>query len=383
MKNHIIFKFIAIVLSAASLLALVTGAVGVVTFADIGLYSDSLKNVQNRQMASDMLALAERVAIYYDTEQQTRKPPAAFLERFFEDYDEKNEIRYPREGMWYYEIIDYNTGTTLKISTGAQGVGEATLYNEYMVQSEYPVIWDIIDKSEPIPTEEQVLPGEGKEPEHHYPQGWYPYRFSQTGDEDQTFILVNEDGPIYKVRLYLLPGAYEQQVEFWWELLNIAYEHKYLPMVLLVAGAFALAVLLTFLCTTAGKRPHSQTVKAAALNCLPLDLYLGANVALIWGLTSGYITVVKNYFSRESAPAIVNSIVITAFLACVLAVGFLFALTAQLRMGGGFWWRRSAVYNLFRLGRTAAKTFAKLWRIVSQSVRRVWSRVLDFLPHTW
>ena len=380
MKNHIIFKFLAVLLSAAALFALVAGTVGVVAFADIGLYSDSLKNVQNRQMATDMLALAERVAIYYDTEQQTRKPPQAFLDSYFEDYDLTHEIRYPHEGMWYYEIIDYNTGETLKISTGAQGVGEATLYNEYMVQSEYPVIYDILDRFEPIPTEESDDDAPLEPP---YPQGWYEYEFSQTGDEDQIFILVNEDGPIYKVRLYLFPGAYEQQVEFLWELLDVAYNNRYLPMLMLVLGALALAVCLTFLCTTAGKKPGSEKIKAAALNCLPLDLYLAANAALVWLLTRGYISVVKTQFSRESAPAIMSSIVVTGFFGCVLVIGFIFALAAQTRMGAGIWWRRSALYNLFKLLRLAGKTLAKLCGVAAKSLRRTWERILDFLPHTW
>ena len=381
MKNHIVFKFLAVLLSAAALFAVVAGAVGVVAFADIGLYSDSLKNVQNRQMATDMLALAERVAIYYDTEQQTRKPPQAFLDSYFADYDLKNEIRYPHEGMWYYEIIDYNTGESLKIS-GAQGVGEATLYNEYMVQSRYPVICDILDEAEAIPTEEPPQPGAEK-PASPYPLGWYEYKFSQTGDEDQVFILINEDGPIYKVRLYLLPGAYEQQVEFLWELLDLAYNNRYLPMGMLAVGALALAVLLTFLCTTAGKRPGSDRVKAAALNCLPLDLYLAACVAAVWSLTEGYIGVIKTQFARESAPAIINSIAFTGFLGCVLVIGFCFALAAQVRMGGGIWWRRSALYNLFRLLRLVGRTMVKLCGIAAKSVRRIWSRCLDFLPHTW
>ncbi len=382
MKNHIVFKFIAILLSAAALMAAVVGTVGVVAFADIGLYSDSLKNVQNRQMATDMLALAERVAIYYDTERQTRKPPEAFLERFFQDYDEENEIRYPQEGMWYYEIIDYNTGESLKISTGAQGVGEATLYNEYMVQSEYPVIWAILDQAEAIPTEEPPQPGE-KKPEPVYPQGWYEYEFSQTGGEDQIFILVNEDGPIYKVRLYLLPGAYEQQVEFLWELLDLAYNNRYLPMLLLAVGALVLSVTLTFLCTTAGKKPGSEQLRAAGLNALPLDIYLAVNVVTVWGLTEGYIAVVKTQFSRESAQAIVSAIVLTGFAACVLAVGFLFAVAAQTRMEGGFWWRHSALYNLFKLLCLAGRALRKLWDVTAQSIRRGWTRFLTFLPHTW
>ena len=82
MKNHLVFKFLAVVLSALALLSTILGSVGVIAFADIGLYSDSLTNVQSKQMASDMLALAERIAMHYDTSQQPQKTQA-FLDSFF------------------------------------------------------------------------------------------------------------------------------------------------------------------------------------------------------------------------------------------------------------------------------------------------------------
>ena len=67
----------------------------------------------------------------------------------------------------------------------------------------------------------------------------------------------------------------------------------------------------------------------------------------------------------------------------MLVIGFCFALAAQARMGGGIWWRRSALYNLFRLLRLAGRTLVKLHGIAARSARRTWGRFLAVLPHAW
>ena len=387
MKHHTVFKFLAVLLCAAALLTTIVGAVGVLSFADIGLYSDTLKNVQNRQMASDMLALAERIAMYYDTQHRNQRAPApAFLESYFAYYDKANEIREPQDGMWYYELIDYNTNTTVKISSGSQASTDAVLYNEYMVQSKYPVIYDILDETEVLPTEPPEFLPEGivkpNETEQAvYPEGWYTYKFSQTGAEDQTFILRDEDGPIYKVRLYLLPGAYEQQVAFLWELLDLAYANKYLPMGMLAVGLLVLGAALTYLCIVAGK--VGEEVRVVGINRIPLDVYLGVTVAAAWGLGSGYVHLVEDSFSRETAPIIIQGIALTAFAACVLMVGLMYALAAQVKKSNGYWWRHSALYHLALLSRRALVVLWQLIKVTYAAAKRVTRRILDILPYTW
>ena len=70
MKDHLAFKFLAIILCALSLLTVVGGAVCVFSFVDMGLYSNSLEDLQDKQMSNDLRALAERMAVYYATKQQ-------------------------------------------------------------------------------------------------------------------------------------------------------------------------------------------------------------------------------------------------------------------------------------------------------------------------
>ena len=103
------------------------------------------------------------------------------------------------------------------------------LYKEFLVQSEYPVI-------QPGHPEEGLLPDFDDDTPDPLP-GTYEFEWVDpaTGQEE-TLLLLDESGPIYKVRISLLPGAYERQVAYLWELLEVAYKHKYLPLIVLPIG---------------------------------------------------------------------------------------------------------------------------------------------------
>ena len=81
MKYHLAFKFLAIILCALSLLTVITGAVSAISFVDMGLYSNSLEDLQDKQMSDDLRALAERMAVYYATKQT--ECTEAFINGYF------------------------------------------------------------------------------------------------------------------------------------------------------------------------------------------------------------------------------------------------------------------------------------------------------------
>ena len=383
MKYHLSLKFLAIILCAAALLTTVTGVVGAVSFVELGLYSNTLEELQDKQRSDDLGALAQRTAMYYATRQT--ECTDAFLNGYFERYDAEHEIRAPKEGTWFYEIIDYNSKESLYITAGAQETTGAILYKEFLISTEYPRVVDILDGEEL--SEEPVLPEEPLEPEEPlaaYPEGSFTFEFENKENfTTETYVLTMEDGPIYKVKLFLMPGAYEQEVAFAWELLAMAYDHSYLPFVLLGAGALAMALLMTYLAAAAGRKPGSDTLRPAALNRLPLDLYLGACVAVVWLLTDGYITLYKAWFASDTAKVMVLGTVLTAYLAALLLTGFYFALAAQLRVDGHMWWRQSVVRNLLLLLRRWGRGLVRLGKVCIGSLKKLWRRFVELLPLSW
>ena len=385
MKNHLAFKFLAIILCALSLLTVVGGAVCVYSFVDMGLYSNSLEDLQDKQMSDDLRALAERMAVYYATKQT--ECTGAFLESYFAEYDEERDIRAPKDGTWFYQLVDYNSKETLYVTPGAQDTSGATLYKEYLIATKFPRVVDVVADGDLEP--DMLDPNMPVDPEKlledpAYPDGSFLFEFyNEENFSDENYVLVMEDGPIYKVRLYLLPGAYEQEVAYAWELLAMAHEHRYLPFYLLAAGLLVLGVCLTYLASAAGKKPGREEIKPAALNRTPLDLYLALCTVVVLFLGERYIKVFRNYFASDTVQIIIIITLVTGYLACLLMSGFYFACASQIRMGGRYWWRNSVIRNLLKLLRRAGKSMWRLARVCYESLRTTWRRFVGLLPLTW
>ena len=386
MKNHLVFKFIAILLCAACLFTVLACTVGFFSFLKIGLYSNTLQALQDKQMSDDLGALAERIAAYYTTTAKT-DCTTQFLDAYFDEYDEENEIREPQNGMWYYVLIDYNSKETVDIGPGSQETtAGAILYKEYQVRPKYPVILDILDTAEvpPILPDTEQPEDEPEDNQVEYPQGWYQYDwYDPTTYKNETYILQEADGPIYKVQLYLLPGAYEQEVAFLWELLALAHEHRFSLFLPLVLSLLLLAVCVTYLSASAARKPGQERAKPAALNKTPLDLYLAAAVLLVVFLIRLYIRLIREEFARDTVQVIVIGILITGYLGCLVITGFFFACVAQMKNPGGYWWRHSAIYNLYKLLRRAVRSLIQLLQVSWTSLKKTWKRFLDLLPLAW
>ena len=386
MKNHLAIKFVAILLCAACLFAVLTCSVGFFAFLKIGLYKSSLQDLKDKQMSDDLGALAERIASYYTTTAKTECTPQ-FLEAYYGEYDKEHEIREPQSGMWYYKLIDYNSKKTVDIGPGSQETtAGAILYKEYQVRPKYPVIVDILDGSETPALQPDVEPPEEapEEDQEEYPQGSFSYKwYDPTTYKDETYILQEADGPIYKVQLYLLPGAYEQEVAFLWELLALAHEHRFRLFLPLVLGMLLLAVCMTYLSTSAARSPRQGLTKPGGLNRFPLDLYLAITVLAAIFLVRLYIRLIRQEFARDTAQIIIMGILLTGYLGCLLITGFFFACVAQTKQPAGYWWRHSAVYNFYKLLRRALRSLMRLLLVSWNSLQKTWKRFLDLLPIAW
>ncbi len=378
MKNHMGFKFLAVVLGALALLTAVATATGVVSFMKLGLYTNSLEELQDQQMLDDLEVLSEEIAVRYAASNLSNCPKAlinAYL-------DEKFDTKPPRGDQWFYIIKDEN-GQVLASRYSAQQ-GSGTLEYEFLITPEYP---RVVGYTEVLPgvTPSPLLPDPGTAPEGTDPDAEaFEFEFY---DEDtrktHRYGLVMNQGPVYLVQLYLRPGAYEQEVAFTWELMALGHEHRYDLFVPLVLGLLVLGLCLTYLASAAGKKPGREKLFPGGLNRLPLDLYLVTVGGACWFLAESYISVVGDRFARDTAQIITISILLTAYLACLGIVGFYFACAAQFQLRGGYWWRHSALWNLFKLLRRALRSLVRLGKVCAASLKKSWRKFLELIPLTW
>ena len=102
------------------------------------------------------------------------------------------------------------------------------------------------------------------------------------------------------------------------------------------------AICAVYLCCAAGRKPGSKEIRPGGLNRLPLDLYLGILLFAGGGCMALADMGVPMLLERDFLLGC-STAAASAFVCCLLAVGLLFAVIAQSKTPGGFWWRNSLI----------------------------------------
>ena len=175
-----------------------------------------------------------------------------------------------------------------------------------------------------------------------------------------------------------------------WALLSLLWRHQNQLVLGLGLGLLAFAALAVYHCCAAGRRPGSSEVRPGGLNCLPLDLY-----ALLVGavcLCYGYIGIEEMSFFLRQEPVISLSYYgYGAYVCCLCFVGFCYACAAQFKTPGFYWWYHSVAgvcWSLFwKCCKLAWKVFLWLWhngwRILALVVCWCWRQVAAVFCWLW
>lgn len=351
MKNHIAFKFIAILLCACCLLVTAAGALGVVFLTGCDLYDRTPEIFFQDAKESRVWQLAHSVAQKYAAVNLGNCP-----ESLAEQYSGYAAREYfPDSSKWFYTIADEN-GTVLE-STYTEAKGAESFL--FTLDVSYPAVLGSLTYQNGILVKDSLNPTtpgetfpqsetiedstENTLPQYHhvrsfgYSDGVYSYHYN----------IDVRQSPTYIVTVYLLPGGYtgdeaEQLVDQLWH-----YRYQ-LPVI--TAGALLLfAVLLVYLCCAAAKNPGQTELRPGGLNRLPLDLYAGiitiAAVFAVWF----FLDIVIDNFSSIQLWLLALMCAAIGLTLSLLAVGFLFACAAQFKMGNFYWWKHSLVGMAFGL----------------------------------
>ena len=157
-----------------------------------------------------------------------------------------------------------------------------------------------------------------------------------------TYILDYYAGPEYLVKVSLSENAV---LGTEYALMSVLYPYRNYFIPMLLASLLVFATMLVYLFAAAG-HTRDGSILPTGLNKLPLDLYaLGAGGGIL-GL--GFLLVVlldnfgHGYYSIwDNIPLCMLIIGGGLFAIALLAIGFLFAFAAQVKVKGGYWWRHS------------------------------------------
>ena len=181
----------------------------------------------------------------------------------------------------------------------------------------------------------------------------------------------------YTIRIRLAEGAVIQQYE--WEAFRLLYNlRKELPIILGVS-LLLFAVLSVYLCCAAGRKPGTEEVHPAGLNCIPMDLYAALAVSGVFGLLVLVMEATPYFLDRDILVGVIF-LALCAFAAGLLIVGFCFACAAQFKTPGGYWWRHSLCgLVLWLIGKCCQKLLRFARWVDAKWDTKLWPRIVKLV----
>lgn len=225
--------------------------------------------------------------------------------------------------------------------------------------------------TEPPVTEPVMIDGK---PLNEYQISRYEYYDANSG-EKMVAKCVFLPMPEMTVEIYTENGAMSD--DYLGELLEVVRLFRNDLFLILAVCVLVFAITVVYLCCAAGHRPKTKEIQAGGLNRMPLDLYLGLTCA---GVAFAAVGVAEGgeYFLRQDLDVGIAFMAMVSFAASLLIVGFLFALAAQFKTSGGFWWYNSLVGRILRLLRTILQWLMvtgreKLLPFLGRNGKKLWS----------
>ena len=159
------------------------------------------------------------------------------------------------------------------------------------------------------------------------------------------------------------------------------YRSTLLPVIGICLLLFGMSAV--YLCSAAGRHSQTQEIRAGGLNRIPLDLYLGGGICLGFALAALAVAGVPWLLNSDFLLGCSLAVAVT-FVCCLLFVGFCFALAAQVKSGGGYWWRNTLSVRFVFLSMRILQWLEGWMREVSfpwlsRFTKNLWQRIWKWL----
>ena len=412
MRYNAFFKFVAIVLAVAAVVAALGSAMAVVFCVGSGLYTNDPGGIRSQRLTQFASEYADFLAQSY-AYRQSEMPAQVWQEEFWY-HTGVSEVYWQEPD---YVLVDEQTGEVVDTTAGdypeqilvevelwsgsVEKIGEDWQYYDYGEQTGQP----LPSATEPTRSTEVTEEPSGMTtepvtaPAATLPLETIPMDVGQTGmDENERWyeVISTSDGGLYRLYRDAEASCYSVLVCFDAEEVEeiagsgaigamgeFLHEERYSAITVLVISLVTLLLMLLYLACAAGRKPGTEEVKPSGLNRLPLDLYTAADLLIGFGLVYLLIEGVAeelldlNRLWNEYFWVLIlagASLCAGIGLICVL---FWTALCAQVKAGSGFWWRNTLVG---RFGSTVWKAFTGLLRKMLSLIAGVGGKVGENVP---
>ncbi len=358
MKNSLIIKFVVVILCALMLLGAAGSGVGLLGLGSVGLLGEkSFQQLWDERTDGYTAQIAEAAASRWASAEYGEMPREILDTRFQSLLD---SMEFSRDKV-FYTITDESGKELFTNFTG--GEYERSIDFEFQSVSYERYLGD-----------GDVRPDNpGEDAESTYVRGLWD---ANTGTHYR-YTYSPEEAPGVHLRLYLAPGA--EQMEQSWVLLEQLYRYQGHMEIALAVCLLLFAACAVYLCSSAGRRPGSNEVKAGGLNALPLDLY-AAGILLMAACCVWVAEEAFDWLIEQSWNTMLLCAGAAGFACCLAFVGFCFAFAAQVKMPGYYWWWNSICGRALRLGLRILKT---VFRVVRRMVPWLWKQFCRLVKDLW
>ena len=368
MRNHVIFKFLAVALCALCLMGAIVSGGSLVVLAGLGLQDGQSPREKWREELEDNLQWQARNYVARYAAQAEGKADQAFVNRRYSD------------PLYDYQIKDSKDNVVAESITMTGGFSEFVYaVNAGTVNYEFPVGEGVtskfLDREE---IQEQLT--EKYQKEHPDEE----LRISDFWVSDDTYIsYVIQEQPTkqdYTVTFHIAnSGLGGTQADRLWSLADAVWRHELEVSVALGVCLVLFAALAVYLCMAAGRKPGSEEIRPGGLNCIPLDIYLAA---VVLGAV-GYVFCASeglDYFIRQSMLTFLSIYGYGLYAWCLLFVGFCFACAAQFKAPNFYWWRRSVTGLCWRI---VVWCWHFGWKCLGWAYRILWTVTIGLVSWAW
>lgn len=368
MRNHVIFKFLAIALCALCLMGAIVSGGSLVVLAGLGLQDGQSPREKWRADLEDNLQWQARNYVARYAAQAEGQADQAFVNRRYSEPAYDYQIKDSKD-----DVVAESITMTGDFTEFVYTVNAGTVNYEFPVSE--GVTSKFLDREEIQKQLMEKYQTEYPDEELQIPSFWV---------SDDTFIFyVIQEQPTkqdYTVVFHIAnSGLGGTQADRLWSLADAVWRHELEVSVALGVCLVLFAALAVYLCMAAGRKPGSEEIRPGGLNCIPLDIYLAA---VVLG-AAGYVFCAAeglDYFIQQSMLTLLSIYGYGLYAWCLLFVGFCFACAAQFKTPNFYWWRRSVTGLCWRI---AVWCWHFGWKCLGWAYKILWTVTIGLVSWVW
>ena len=368
MRNHVIFKFLAIALGALCLMGAIVSGGSLVVLAGLGLQDGQSPREKWRADLEDNLQWQARNYVARYAAQAEGQADQAFVNRRYSEPAYDYQIKDSKD-----DVVAESITMTGDFTEFVYTVNAGTVNYEFPVSE--GVTSKFLDREEIQKQLMEKYQTEYPDEELQIPSFW-------VSDDTSIFYVIQEQPTKqdYTVVFHIAnSGLGGTQADRLWSLADAVWRHELEVSVALGVCLVLFAALAVYLCMAAGRKPGSEEIRPGGLNCIPLDIYLAA---VVLG-AAGYVFCAAEglgYFIQQSMLTFLSIYGYGLYAWCLLFVGFCFACAAQFKTPNFYWWRRSVTGLCWRI---AVWCWHFGWKCLGWAYKILWTVTIGLVSWAW